>query len=83
MLLDADVEPHGAVEGRALCDQHIGEVIAEGRRVFFCGKVLLLAAPARDCVDDAADELADARLAALRAQGAAEVLLNDDVGRHL
>jgi hypothetical protein len=58
----------------------VRELLREHLRVLIAREVAALATPAGDRVDDAADELADARLALRRAEGPTEVLLRDDVG---
>ena len=46
MLLEADVEPHGAVERRLLVDEQVLEVVAERLQIVFAREVLLAARPA-------------------------------------
>ena len=79
-LLEADVEPDGRVEGGLLVEEDVGELGLEGVGVLIGGEVAALAAPAGDRAGDAADHLADRRLALVGAHPAAEVLLRDDVG---
>ena len=74
------VEPDRAVERRLLIDEQVLQVVAERLQVVFAREVLLLARPAGDRVDDAADQLLDAALALGRADRAAEILRDDDVG---
>ena len=80
LTLDADVEPDRTVEGGLLIHQDVLQIVAERLQIVFGRKVVLLARPMRDRVDDAADHLLDARLALRRGEAAAEVLLRDDVG---
>src|SRR4029079_6727310 len=68
---------------RLLIDEQVLQVVAERLEIVFAGEVLLPPRPHRDGVDDAADQLLDAALALRRADGAAEVLRDDDVGRLL
>ena len=83
MLLEADVEPDRAVERRLLIDEQVLQVVAERLQIVVAREVLLLLRPVGNRVDDAADELLDAALALGRADRAAEILGNDDVGRLL
>src|SRR5690606_31044313 len=83
LLLEADVEPHRAVEGRLLVQEQMDELHLEGVGVLLAREVAELAAPARDRAGDAADHLLDGGLALGRAEAAAEVLLGDDVRRVL
>ena len=57
LLLEADVEPDGAVEGGLLVEQDVGELHLEGVGVLVGGEVAALAAPAGDRAGDAADHL--------------------------
>jgi hypothetical protein len=59
------------------------QVRAEGLQVRITGKVALDARPAGNRLDDAADQLLDAALAAGRPDGPAKILGYDDVGRLL
>src|SRR5205085_3719827 len=73
-LLEAAVEPDGAVERRLLIDEQVLQLVAEclerlGRR-----EVVLVLRPLRDGVDDATDQLLDAALPLWRAELPAEVL---------
>ena len=61
----------------------MGQLGLEGLEVLVGREVVLGLGPGRDRVDDAIDELADAGLALRRADVAAEVLADDDVGREL
>ena len=80
MLLEADVEPHRAVERGLLIDEQVLQVVAERQQVVFAREVVLPARPGRDGVDDAADQLLDGTLTLRRTDGAAEILGDDDVG---
>ena len=80
---DADVEPHGRVEGRHLVHQEMRELIGEDLRVPLGREVRVLPAPAGDGVDHASNELSNGGLTLGRPEGAAEVLLRDDVRRVL
>ena len=82
-LLEAAVEPDRAVERGLLIDEQVLQLVAEGLQRVVAGEVLLRPRPAGDGVDDAADELLDAALALGRADLAAEILGDDDVGRLL
>ncbi len=82
-LLEADVEPHGRVEGGQLVQQDVRQLVVEGARVLFAGEVAAGASPAGDRAGDAADHLLDGVLALRGAELSAEVLLGDDVGRVL
>ena len=62
---------------------HVRELVAERVGVGVAPEVAAFAAPAGDCVDHAAYELPHAALALGRSEQAAEVLLDDDVGRLL
>ncbi len=77
---DPDVEPHRAVERPALMKQQPRELGLERVRFIAPGEVPVCLAPAADGSSDASEHLAQRRLAARRADGAAEVLLGDDVG---
>ena len=76
----ADVEPHRAVESGALRDEDVLQFVGEGEGLGLVGEVAALVAPARDRVDDTIDHLPQRRLALGGPEGAAEVLLGDDVG---
>ena len=78
--LHADVEPHRRVERGALGDEEVLQLVAEGGALLLVDEVAVLHAPRRDRVGDAVDHLAQRGLALLGAEGAAEVLLGDDVG---
>src|SRR5512146_168308 len=80
LLLEADVEPDGRVEGGELVDEDRLELGFEGVGLLLGREVAVLAAPGGDRVDDAPDHLLDAALALGRGHAAAEVLLRDDVG---
>ena len=83
LLLDADVEPDGRVEAHLLVDQEMGQLGVEGGQVLVRGEVVLRLGPGGDRVGDPVDELLDAGLALRRADVAAEVLADDDVGGQL
>ena len=83
MGLDPDVEPDRRVERQLLVDDQVGQLGLEGAQVLFRGEVVLVLRPAGDGVDYAVDQLTDAGLALGRAQVAAEVLADDDVGGEL
>src|SRR6478672_10517990 len=83
LLLEADVEPDGAVEGGVLVDEDRLQLRLEGVGLLVVGEGASRLAPADDRVDDAADHLLDAGLALRRGEPAAEVLLRDDVRRGL
>ena len=78
-LLDAHVEPDGAVEGGVLVDEEVAQLAAEGLRLG-AGEVATLAAPARDRIDHAIDQLAHGSLPRRRPSGPVEVLGDHDVG---
>ncbi len=79
-LLEAAVEPHGAVEGRLLVHEDVLQFGREGLQGVLAGEVLVRARPARDGVHDATDELLHAAFALGRADLAPEVLGHHDVG---
>ena len=83
VLLDADVEPDRAVEGRLLLHEQVRQLVAEGLQVLGRREVALRLGPAPDRVDDPRDQAAHALLAVRRAELAAEVLRRDDVRRGL
>src|SRR6185295_2470387 len=80
---DADVEPHRRVEAGVLVEQDVRQLVAERLGVRLGGEVAAVAAPGRQGVRHPADELPDAALAVRRADMAAEVLRDHDVGRRL
>src|SRR5436305_1381046 len=80
--LDPDVEPDRRVEGRQLVQEDVGQLVPERIAIRLGREVAAFASPLRHGADDAADELPDAGLAVGRAEVAAEVLRDDDVGRH-
>ena len=80
---DAAVEPDGAVEGGLLEDEQVLQIVVEGLQVVLAREVLLRARPAGDGIHHAPDQLPHGALALRRADGAAEVLGDDDVGRLL
>ena len=73
----------GRVEAHLLVDQEVGQLRLERGEVLVRGEVALGLGPGGDRVDDAVDELPDAVLALRRADVAAEVLADDDVGGEL
>ena len=75
--LDADVEPHGRVEGCGLVHQQPGELVGEGGGVLLAREETVLARPARDRAHDADEHRADAAFARRGAEAAAEVLRRD------
>src|SRR5690606_19875364 len=83
LRLDADVEPDRAVEAGLLMEKQMRELVGEDLGVRRRREVPLRDAPRADRLDDAPDQLTDARLALRRAERAAEVLRHDDVGREL
>ena len=83
LRLDADVEPDRRVERHLLVDDQVGQLRLEGLEVLVGREVVLGLRPGGDRVDDAVDQLADAGLALRRAEVAAEVLADDDVGGEL
>ena len=76
-----DVEPHRGVEGGLLGHEQVLELCAEGLGLGLVGEVVTLDAPSGDGVGDTVDDLLEAPLALRRAEGAAEVLLGEDVRR--
>ena len=80
VLLEADVEPDGRVEGGELVQQDVGQLGLEGVAVVLGGEVAALASPGGDRAGDATDHLLDGVLARGAVELAAEVLLGDDVG---
>ena len=83
LLFDADVEPDRRVERHLLVDDQVGQLRLEGLEVLVRREVVLGLRPGGDRVDDAVDQLADGGLALRRAEVAAEVLADDDVGGEL
>jgi hypothetical protein len=63
VLLEADVEPDGRVEGGHLVQQDVRQLVVERAGVLFAGEVAAAATPARDRPGDAADHLLDRALA--------------------
>ncbi len=80
MRVDADVEPDGAVEGGALLEEDVLQLVAERLGVLIGREVGVLDAPVGDRVRDAVDHLLGGPLPLRRAEVAAEVLAGDDVG---
>src|SRR5206468_6752987 len=83
LRLDPHVEPDRAVEGGLLVEEEMGQLVAERRPIARRGEVALRLAPRADRAHHAADQLPYAALALGRAERAAEVLRDDDVGREL
>src|SRR3989344_3914131 len=81
--MDADVEPHGTVEGRELVDQEIAKIIFEIFMIPRRFKVAILKTPSRDGVSDAIDHLFGAGFPLRRAKTSAKVLGCDDIYRRL
>ena len=79
----ADVEPHRRVERGLLGHDQMAELVGEDLRIVLGGEVAVLLTPPADRVDHAARQLSDRRFALGGVEGAAEVLLRDDVGRVL
>jgi hypothetical protein len=79
-LLEAAVEPDGAVERALLVDQQVLQLVAERLQVGVGPEVLLFLRPPRNRVHHPADELADRPLTLSRPHRPAEVLRDDDVG---
>lgn len=78
--LDADVEPHRAVERCPLGDQDVLQLVVERIGLGLVGEVAAFDAPGGDGVGHAIDDLLERPLALGKAQRAAEVLLRHDVG---
>src|SRR5213079_2264315 len=83
LRLDAHVEPDRAVEGSLLVEEEMGQLVGERRPIARRGEVALRLAPLADGAHHAADQLPHAALPLGRAERAAEVLRDDDVGREL
>ena len=83
LLFEADVEPDRAVERGVLVDEDRLQLGLEGLGLLVVNEIAALLAPGDRRLDDAADHLADARLALGRGEPPAEVLLRDDVRRRL
>ena len=81
--LDPDVEPDRRVERHLLVDEEVRQLGLERGQVLVGREVALGLGPGGDRVDDAVDELLDAVLALRRADVAAEVLADHDVGGEL
>src|SRR3970040_151245 len=62
LLFDAQVEPYGRVEAGLLVDQDVLQLRVERLRFVLVQEVAAVAAPVRDAVDDAVDELPDGAL---------------------
>ena len=78
-LLEAAVEPHGAVERALLIDQQVLQVVTERLQVVFRGEILLLARPGGNRVDHPAHQLPNGPLTLRRADLPPEVLGHHDV----
>src|SRR5712691_11813465 len=63
LLLEADVEPDGRVEGGELMEQDELQLVGERLGLLLRGEVAALDAPGRDRVDDPPDHLLDRALA--------------------
>ncbi len=81
--LHADVEPNRRVEGHLLVHEEVGQLSLEGGEVLVRVEVVLGEGPGGDRVDHPIDELLDAALTTGRADMAAEVLADHDVGGEL
>jgi hypothetical protein len=79
-FFETAVEPDRAVEGGLLIHEDVLEVVAERLQILVAREVLVLAAPRRDRVDHAADQLLDAVLPLRRADLTAKIFRDDDVG---
>ena len=73
----------GELKAHLLVDQQVRQLGLEGREVVVRREVVLRRGPGGDGVDHAVDELLDAALASGRADVAAEVLADHDVGGEL
>ena len=80
-IVDPQVEPDRGVEAGLLVQEQVGQLVAEGVRLRLVREVAPLASPAREPIDDAADELTHASLTGWRIEVTAEVLRGDDVRR--
>src|SRR5262245_11268317 len=78
--LETAVEPHRTVERGFLIHEQVLHLLAERCERVLAGKVTLVACPARDGVDDAANQLLDAVLALGRIHLPAKIFRDDDVG---
>ena len=83
LVVEADVEPHGRVEGAVLVDAQPGEIAIEVFAVLPRAEVAVLDAPVGDRAGHAMHELLDGVLPLGRVDFAVEVLAHDDVGRQL
>ena len=77
--VDADVEPHRAVERGPLCRQHVLEFGVERLGLRVVGEVTIQAAPLGDRVDDPVDDGPERPLTLGAVELPAEVLLRNDV----
>ena len=78
---DTNVEPHRAVECRALGNEDVLELVAEGLGFGFVYEIAALDAPIGDGVGHAVDDLAQRNFTLRGAGCAAEIFLRNDVGR--
>src|SRR6185436_11010674 len=78
--LDADVEPHRAVERSSLRDEDVLQLIVERLDLVRVDEVSAIDTPPGDGVGDAVDHLAQRGFALRGSERATEVLLGDDVG---
>ena len=60
LVVEADVEPDGGVEGAVLVEAEPGELAVVGLGVFVGGEIAVVAAPVGDGAGDAVDDLSDA-----------------------
>src|SRR5205823_1530458 len=80
---DTDVEPDRRVETGLLGEHEMGELMAEVLTIFLALEVISGEAPICDGVDNAMDELGDARLAFRGTHPAMEIFAGHNVGRGL
>ena len=86
LLGEADIEPHGAVEGAVLVEAEPGQVVVERFRAGVVGEIAVAFAEIGDGAGDAVDELADGGFASafmrVGAVGevAVEILRDGDLG---
>ena len=83
LVVEADVEPDGRVEGAMLVKAEPRQVAVKTLAIFGGSEVAVLETPVGDRADDAVDQLADAVLALIGADFAVEVLAADDIGGKL
>ncbi len=79
LVEEADIEPHGRIEGAVLVEAEPGEVAVETLAVFIRGEVAVFDAPIRDGARDAVDQLLDAVFALRRIDFAVVVFAANDV----